>query len=265
MVMRLMILVVLVAFSCVSHAIDTNDTFAMIKLYQHPNCSSESELRQLSDASDKIKARVKSWPNANEISEAIDRFNLFYNQGARISFASSQDKAILKLKKEVGLTPPPGYALIAVSRLMSMIEDSEGITKFGVTLGDRFIVLADPSAGIISTEPEKSVTEMPSFSHEMVHAFMSSYIFEQGVEDRLPMWFHEGCATYFSGDVESKTVARGYDIGQGGQVEVNAKMTEEYKKYRLVMNYLSTVYGKENFHLFIRESLKTGSCFYCLN
>ena len=111
-----------------------------------------------------------------------------------VSFSKSPDPALKRLRKEFGLSPPPGGAIVRLYRtrdempgpIADMFRDP---VVNGITWAHRFIAV------IKVDHSDEQVRN--AVSHELVHAFMSSKIGEGF--DKLPEWFKEGTALYIAG------------------------------------------------------------------
>ena len=159
-----------------------------------------------------------------------------------VSFAKSSDPALVKLRTEIGLPPPPGGAIVRI--YPSKDQMPQPIARLfddpivnGVTWSHRFIAV------ISDDHSDEQVRN--AVSHELVHACMSS---RMGAGfDELPKWFIEGTALYIAGG----KVLYVYETPEGQR---NLSWTpQEYNEYRTVFKYLQWRLGKQRVSAFIKD------------
>ena len=160
-----------------------------------------------------------------------------------VNFATSSDPALIRLRKEIGLPPPPGGAIVRIygSRdsmphpIRRFFEDT---VVNGITWSHRFIA-------IVSGDHSEEQTTV-AISHELVHAYMSSYVGDRFHE--LPKWFKEGTALYISG---GKTLY----VSETDRGRNISWYTKEYNEYRTIFGYLSKRLGERRLAAFIKQVL----------
>lgn len=161
-----------------------------------------------------------------------------------VSFAKSRDPALVRLRTEIGLPPPPGGAVVRVYQ--SKDDMAAPIRRLfddpivnGVTWSHRFIAV------IRDDHSDEQVRN--AISHELVHAYMFSNM-GMGFEN-LPKWFIEGTALYIAGGKPlyvSETPEGGRNISWS---------PKEYNEYRTVFKYLRWRLGKQRVSAFIKEAV----------
>ena len=159
-----------------------------------------------------------------------------------VSFAKSSDPALVKLRMEIGLPPPPGGAIVRIYQ--SKDDMSQPIARLfddpivnGITWSDRFIAVINDDH---SDEQVRNAV-----SHELVHAYMSSRM-GAGFEE-LPKWFIEGTALYIAG-------GKVLYVNETSEGQRNLSWTpQEYNEYRTVFKYLQWKLGKQRVSAFIKD------------
>lgn len=160
-----------------------------------------------------------------------------------VDFGSSSDKAISRLRDRVLIPPPKGGAILRIYEDKSVMPRS--IAKLfskdtgGLTIWSRFIAIF---------KENKSLDQLNDvISHELVHAYISSYLGSD--RDKLPRWFHEGVALYLS---DSKDT---YSYRTGMNTQMVSWSPRDYADYRLSFRYLDSKLGKPGLNQFIREAV----------
>jgi hypothetical protein len=196
----------------------------------------------------------------------IDRFiALVDDSNHRIDYvdlAESEDRAVMRLRDEVGLAPPSGFVYVnhfaditetpralADSMYKSFVVDEAE----GIMIPSRFVVVLDEQG---SSEEERNLHRTMLgviISHELVHAYLHSTIEQDG---SLPEWFDEGSAYYFSEFVKeiSDTNVEDLLINILGSIGVT-----EFTEYKLVFRYLYSEMGESKFNDLIRWAVGTSS------
>jgi len=106
------------------------------------------------------------------------------------------------------------------------------------------IDLSEEQRNVVEAEQQRTL------SHELTHAYILSQLKEA---NRLPKWFIEGFAIYFSGSHETTIVVT------KGRVS-RSEPTQEYKNYELIFRHLESVSGgKEKFYSLIRHTVQENS------
>jgi len=199
---------------------------------------------QLASGSDAHEGDVDSF--LYEVAAFTDPDTSAGEQVEIVSFASSPDPALARLRDAVRLPPPPGGAVV---RRYGTKEDMPGPVRSlfgpdtaGITHWSRYVaVLTD----------ERSVQEIAdTVSHELVHAYLLSILGPEG--GGLPRWFHEGAALYLSGGrVQYVSTS---DFGR----ERVSYSPRDYNEFRLVFRYLERVHGTPAVHEFVRDAVLKG-------
>jgi hypothetical protein len=167
--------------------------------------------------------------------------------------ARDRDPALVRLREEAGIRPPPGRFFVRFYRTREAIPP--GIEHLfrdenvaGVTFFPRYIAVPalDPEAWQESLE--RSQTIQATISHELVHAYVNC-LAGYRVAD-LPTWYLEGVAIYFSNSSGSRIVVT-------SQGDLRVSPTEEYETYGLVFKHLEDRLGRSAFLNLIRRSLET--------
>ena len=157
-----------------------------------------------------------------------------------VSFSKSPDPALERLRKEFGLSPPPGGAIV---RLYRTRDEMPGPIAYmfrdevvnGVTWAHRFIAV------IKDDHSDEQIRN--AVSHELVHAFMSSKMGEGF--DKLPKWFKEGTALYIPG---GKTLY----VSENSRGQSSVSWTpQEYNEYRTIFRYLRARLGEQGVIAFV--------------
>ena len=196
----------------------------------------------------------------------VDRFiALVDDSDHRIDYmdlAESEDRAVTRLRDEVGLAPPSGF--VYVNHFADITETPRALAESmyksfvvdeaeGIMIPSRFVVVLDEQG--FSEEERENHREMMDLivSHELVHAYLHSTIEPDG---SLPEWFDEGAAYYFSefGKEISDTNIEDLLINILGSIGVT-----EFTEYKLVFRYLYSEMGESKFNDLIRWAVKTSS------
>lgn len=160
----------------------------------------------------------------------------------RIDPGESQDLALVRIRDQAGLPPPPGYFFVRLYRtpsempsLLRAAFDRDEVA--GVTLLDRYIaVLVVDDQGWENTGRLDNET-LDVLSHELIHAYVNSTLGSEAVH-RLPVWYREGLAIYFSGGGKSYTY-----MGPGWTFR--RVPTQEYQVYDEAFRYLERSLNRE--------------------
>lgn len=171
-----------------------------------------------------------------------------------VNLEDTTDPAIVQIRDKVSLPPPKGFVYlryypskIFMPKIIQTAFKSENTNA--VTILSRYIaILQEPTVSLAEEQLKKR--NLPKIvSHEMVHAYINSSL---GLLDhsKLPLWFHEGCAIYFSGSGGSKTV-----IDFTGIVYTTTDPIE-YKEYKIIFKYIESKLGKENLYRLIKRSIE---------
>lgn len=156
-----------------------------------------------------------------------------------VSFTRSNNKAIRRLREQIGLPPPQGGAIV---RVYNTREDMPpGIREMfrgdaaGITFMARYVAMWTGNR----TDQERE----DILSHELTHAYVSTLV--GGDHDRLPKWFHEGTALYLSGGQ-----VQYISFPEYGRTVVSYSPAD-YNEWRRVFRYLEDQRGPEAVDEFI--------------
>ncbi len=178
-----------------------------------------------------------------------------------VNLETTTDPAILELREYVGLPAPKGFVYLRhypSKELMPKAVQSafESENTRAVTFFCRYIaILSPPEVSVVEGQVKKRVLRK-TVSHELIHAYINSTL---GFADRskLPRWFHEGVAIYFSGSggAESATQVR---PAIGGYVYTTYTIRDptEYEEYEIVFDYLESKVGQENLYGLVKRAIK---------
>jgi hypothetical protein len=194
---------------------------------------------------------IKNFPNNLEEQSLLTEVSAFTStvpengdQLSLVIFATSRDKALKRLRQEIHLLPPKGGAILRVYQTKEFMPLSirslfqgqiQGITKWC-----RFIAI---------NAENKSPDELEDIiSHELVHAYVSSYL---GVNyNNLPKWFNEGIALYLSGSKDQYIMPLGFNR------QLISSVSKEYEEYRLVFRFLNYRLGPRGVAKFIHQVIR---------
>lgn len=231
---------------------------------QNPVLRTKGEVKDWINFYSEVLACLDEWGTQGEYSTltfAVEQFLVLIGGNDHevdlVDLETSDDRAVVKLREEVGLPPPEGY--VYVNHFPSLLDTPpivlESFLDFhtlGVTLPCRFIVVLDEH-GFTDKEKKLSKKTLPeTISHELVHAYFQAMRCEG---DELPKWFREGAAVYFSGGKEHSIT---YSEG-GREVILVASTPEEYQEYQTVFRYLRSELGEEDFNATIRGAVEGNS------
>ncbi len=160
----------------------------------------------------------------------------------RIDPAESQDPALVGLREEAGVPPPPGFfyvrlypSTLAMPSLLQKTFSNEEVA--GVTLQARYIAVLVVDDLRFQNRGRLDNETLDVLSHELVHAYVSASIGAGRVME-LPAWFREGLAIFFSGGGKSYTYFAPGSVFRRGP-------TEAYRAYDQVFRYLESRTGRE--------------------
>lgn len=160
------------------------------------------------------------------------------------SFSLSKDKAVRKLREEIGLPPPEGGAVVRIYYFKRAMPEPvrelfrEGVQ--GITRWCRFIAIN--AEGLGKQELEDVI------SHELAHAYISSSLGLSG--DNLPRWFHEGVALYLSDARDVYVSQTNFGMGR------IAWSPREYEEYKIAFKYIESRIGEQGTGEFIRRAVE---------
>lgn len=201
-------------------------------------------------------------------SQVVEPADPLPGRGYRAQFADIQDPAVVALRDQLGLPPPPGMVFMwlypsveSMPPLLANLFESSQVRA--VTLYTRYIIVIDDTAEMGGrddgfTEYLRGLRSK-TVSHELVHAYINSTITAAHGWERtasLPKWYSEGLAIHFSGSGEPSS----YTTTQNGsRVPVISYSPEEYVRYRDTFVYLEERYGRDRFLPVLSESVITGN------
>jgi hypothetical protein len=167
------------------------------------------------------------------------------NEGSElvlVDLAASDDPAIVELRDEAGLAPPPGYVFFRLyesrqsmpPRVVAIFSDRQ---VAGVTINTRYIAVLAETPSAYQRQILQRQALPRTISHELVHAYVHSRLQPAGL-GRMPEWFNEGVAIYFSKSGENHTL-----------ITPNAVLvhttTAEYLQYKQNFDFLEDQLGRE--------------------
>ena len=165
------------------------------------------------------------------------------------------DPAIQRIRDQAGVPAPPGYVFVRsyASREampLPIRQIYEELNLAGVTMFTRYIAVLDEKK---STWPERAlqVQSLPrTISHELVHTYVNSNL---GIDEinRLPTWYHEGLAIYFSHSGENQAIIT-------PNFTLYTTPPPDYIQYDLNFKFLEANLGRELLFEKIRQSIADG-------
>jgi hypothetical protein len=119
----------------------------------------------------------------------------------------------------------------------------------GVSMLTRYVaILAEDQDSFIDFELQ-SQSLPKTISHELIHAYVKSVLgFDNSA--RLPTWYHEGLAIYFSGSGGSSYVYLTPSI------TIKTGSPEDYEQYELNFKYLEAELGRERLLVLIKQCIE---------
>jgi hypothetical protein len=170
-----------------------------------------------------------------------------------VDLSLSDDPGVQQLRDEAGLPPPPGYVFVRTYRsradMPPRVREIFGNPEVaGVAIYTRYIAVLDEQQGSLQQELLRRETLPRTVSHELIHAYVHSVVQVENL-GRLPQWYNEGLAIYFSGSGEHQTLMT------PGSVLVYTT-TADYRQYRDNFRYLEARLGRERLLELIRQSVE---------
>ena len=165
------------------------------------------------------------------------------------------DPAIQHIRDQAGVPAPPGYVFVrsyasreAMPLPIRQIYEEMNIA--GVTMFTRYIAVLDEKK---STWAERAlqVQSLPrTISHELVHTYVNSSL---GIDEinRLPTWYHEGLAIYFSHSGENQAIIT-------PNFTLYTTPPPDYIQYDLNFKFLEANLGREVLLEKVRQSIADG-------
>ena len=191
----------------------------------------------------------------------IDFFLIFVNApeptGDQLSYLTidplkSTDKAIVQLRDETGVSPPPGYiyvrlfpsqeAMPAPLKVFFVNKDIKGLTLFV-----RYVAVLAENKNYWGERLLQSFTLPETISHELVHAYVNARLGYKSYA-KIPTWYAEGIAIYFSGSGKDHTVVT-------PNLTITTTSPLDYQQYENNFNFLEATYGRKQLLTLIKESI----------
>jgi len=185
---------------------------------------------------------------------------LCYTRRETLSLENSTDPAIVKLRNEVGLPAPKGFVYLVYYQdrkaIPEMIRPAfEDKQTRAVTFLCRYVAVLSEETASSGERQLKELVEPKSVSHELVHAYLNCSI-PLAEHAKLPKWFHEGCAIFFSGSGETQSVTT---VQRASELYTTYTVTspKEYAEYKVVFQYLRSKFGRAEFSRLVRDAVET--------
>lgn len=170
-----------------------------------------------------------------------------------VDLTESDDPAVLQLRQDVMLPPPDGLIFVrfyssqeAMPDLIQSIFGDPSIA--GVTVMTRYVAVLRDEGPSWRMRALQAQSLPATISHELVHAYVNATL---GPEDvgKLPRWYHEGVAIYFSRSGEDHSV-----VTPQGTVSVISPA--DYRQYELNFKYLESRLGRRRLLERVRQSVQ---------
>ena len=233
----------------------------------NPDMESEEEIARLAADCREIVSSLSAMEAAlGELPDALDSvrglcrlYLLFTDRGERIELATAEDRALIRLREEAGLPPPPGFAFVCYFPTEALPPEVQEAFRQeetrGVTIFSRYVAIRNDPA---PKEKERSqlAARRRVVSHELVHCYVNCLL-GPGHKADLPRWFHEGCAIHFAGNEPQELLYVSQRRASGAIYKVveTSTLPEDYRNYHRVFVYLSKLKGEEAFFQFVRETI----------
>lgn len=181
-----------------------------------------------------------------------------------IHLSQSDDPAVVTLREHIQIPAPKGVVFVRTypSKQVMPIDILAAFTRDntrGVTILSRYVALVEQSAADPAEQRFYDRRQAAVLSHELVHAYINASLAEQNGRD-LPVWFHEGCATYLSDSPGAGPETRLVETSTGYRyVTFEEKAPWDYRRYRLVFDYLEAQFGRPGLYDHIRRAVETGT------
>ena len=172
---------------------------------------------------------------------------------ALVDLGSSTDPAVVRLRQQAGITPPPGYIFVRFYTQRAAMPPRVAVAfqdpnVAGVTILVRYVaVLAEKKYDW--SERALQAQEIPvTVSHELVHAYLNARAGVQHLES-FPTWYQEGLAIYFSGSGQGHTVIT-------PQFTLRSTSPQEYQEYENNLKFLEKQLGQARLLQQVRQSIE---------
>lgn len=197
---------------------------------------------------EQLKDHFEFWELLNEVQAFTNTKAGPGEQFFILSYSQTNDKALRRLRDEIGLAAPSGGAIVRIyTNVLAMPEPIRSLftgEAAAITRWCRFIAL-------LSTGGKTQQEVDDALSHELAHAFLSSTLCLG--RDSLPRWFHEGLALHLS---DAKDLYLNYTGHESGRMAWSPK---DYTEFKRVFQYLESRFGHEGLNRFIRQSVLSKS------
>lgn len=240
-----------------------------IDKYINPDMASVEEViqmqhdsREIVDCFAKIESMGVKIPDSLEAIKSIVIIHSYFNNmssgNSLLRFKNENRRILKKLHHAILLPPPQGFAFVRINverEAPGVLPDIDlfmpgGRTEEnepGKTYMVRYIKI---EAKFSAKESEDKLTKYyeKTIDHEIVHAYMNSLLGIEHYKD-LPKWFEEGCALYLAGNEPEVSTSASDDV------QATRSLTDDYKDYLFVFEYLSKTKDDLAFRRFITQSI----------
>ena len=216
----------------------------------------------LTDEEERLKALVRLFiifagPGLDKKGEEPGRLEL-------VDLAQTDDPAVTILRQRIRIPAPKGVVFVRTYSSLHVMP-TDVLAAFtrentqGVTILSRYIAMAKQTAADHAHQQFYDHRQAAILSHELVHAYINAALAEKPGHN-LPVWFHEGCATYLSDSPGGKPVTQLLETPLGYRfVTFEDKAPWDYRQYKLVFNFLEARLGRSGLYGQIRQAVETGS------
>jgi len=180
-----------------------------------------------------------------------------------VDLAQTTDPAVMKLRDQMRIPCSAGFVFLRYysSRHVMPLEILPAFHRENtraVTILSRYIAIIEKKASEPGQERFLEQSQARIVSHELVHAYINSVLGRD--RDRLPLWFHEACATYLSGSPGGERVSELVQTPAGFKhVLFQDKAPRDYQQYKLLFEYLRAKLGRKKLYAQIRTAIHTRS------
>lgn len=173
-------------------------------------------------------------------------------KGDVYTLSTSSISSVVKLRKLVKIPPPAGFVYVrkydseasmppVVQQAFTSMKRTDSAHIEGVTMHGRYIAL-------LNLDFHQELED--NLAHEMVHAYITL-----ASGNRLPQWFQEAAAVYFSIDDDRMF----YNKNSNPAVIKDMRLPEDYKGNLHLFQYLEDKLGKDKLYEFVRKAVETGN------
>ena len=191
-----------------------------------------------------------------------------------VDLGTHNDPALQLLRERVRLPAPRGYVFVRTFSSRHAMP-SDILVAFqrentrGVTILGRYIAMLAPQPTHSSEESLYQRMHRRVLSHELVHAFIGSSVEWQrsrsdpaqrvALRNRLPVWFHEGCATYLSDSPGGACVTELVETPAGYRhLTLKSRAPADYQAYKLAFDYAASRLGRRGLFDILRQTIEAG-------